>query len=329
MSYNYKDLGLVNTKEMFKKANENGYAVPAFNFNNMEQAMAIVEACAEMGSPVILQCSKGALEYMGSYMAPMLAKAAVDYARLAGSDIPVALHLDHGPNFETVKKCIDAGFSSVMIDGSHYAYDENVKVSKEVAEYAHSKDVTVEAELGVLAGIEDDVKAAEHIYTNPDEVEDFVKKTGVDSLAIAIGTSHGAHKFKPGDDPKLRLDILKEVETRLNGFPIVLHGSSAVPKKYVDMIKENGGTIKDAIGIPDSELRKATKSAVAKINVDTDGRLAFTAATRRALTEKPGEFDLRKYLGPAKEEMKAYYKTKIVDVFGSEGAYTKATKVVK
>ena len=329
MAYNYKDLGLVNTKEMFKKANENGYAVPAFNFNNMEQAMAIVEACAEMGSPVILQCSKGAMEYMGSYMVPMIAKAAADYVKLSGSDIPVALHLDHGPSFEVAKKCIDCGFSSVMIDGSHHPYDENIAESKKVVEYAHSKDVTVEAELGVLAGIEDDVKAADHIYTNPDEVEDFVSKTGVDSLAIAIGTSHGANKFKPGDDPKLRLDILEEIERRIPGFPIVLHGSSAVPGQYVEMIKQYGGTIKDAIGIPDSELRKATKSAVAKINVDTDGRLAFTAALRKVLTEKPGEFDLRKYLGPAKEEMKAYYKTKIVNVFGSEGAYKKAEKTVK
>lgn len=329
MSYNYKDLGLSNTREMFRKANEEGYAVPAFNFNNMEQVMAIVEACAEMGSPVILQCSKGAMEYMGSYMVPMLAKAAVDYARLAGSDIPVALHLDHGPSFEVAKKCIDAGFSSVMIDGSHFPFDENVAEAKKVVEYAHQFDVTVEAELGVLAGIEDDVKADDHIYTNPDEVEAFVKGSGVDSLAIAIGTSHGAHKFKPGDDPKLRLDILAEIERRIPGFPIVLHGSSAVPGQYVEMIKEYGGTIKDAIGIPDSELRKATQSAVAKINVDTDGRLAFTAGLRKALFTKPGEFDLRKYLGPAKEEMKAYYKTKIVDVFGSEGRYRKATKVVK
>lgn len=323
MSYNYKDLGLVNTKEMFKKANENGYAVPAFNFNNMEMAMAIVEACAEMGSPVILQCSKGALKYIGADVVPLLAKAAVERARNMGSDIPIALHLDHGPDIETVKACIEVGFSSVMIDGSHYEYAENIKVSKEIVEYAHKFDVTVEAELGVLAGIEDDVKAAEHIYTNPDEVEDFVSKTGVDSLAIAIGTSHGAHKFKPGDNPKLRLDILEEVERRLKGFPIVLHGSSAVPKKYVDMIKKFGGELKDAIGIPDSELRKATKSAVAKINVDTDGRLAFTAGVRKVLGTTPKEFDPRKYLGAAKDEMKGYYKTKVVDVFGSEGAYTK------
>ncbi|MDP0493141.1 MAG: class II fructose-bisphosphate aldolase [Fusobacterium sp. JB021] len=324
MSYNYKDLGLKNTKEMFAKANENGYAVPAFNFNNMEQAQAIVEACAEMGSPVILQCSKGAMEYMGITYVAMMAKAAVDYVKMVGSDIPVALHLDHGPSFEVAKFCIDNGFSSVMIDGSSLPFEKNIEEAKKVVDYAHDFDVTVEAELGVLAGIEDEVEAEEHIYTNPDEVEEFVGKTGVDSLAIAIGTSHGAHKFKPGDDPKLRLDILEECERRIQGFPIVLHGSSAVPAKYVQMIKEFGGTIKDAMGIPDSELRKATKSAVAKINVDTDGRLAFTAGVRKAMHENPGQFDLRKYLGPAKEEMKAYYKTKIVDVFGSEGSYTKA-----
>ncbi len=324
--YKYKDLGLSNTKEMFAKANKEGYAVPAFNFNNMEMALAIVEACAEMGSPVILQCSKGALNYMGADVVPLLTKAAVDRARNMGSDIPVALHLDHGPDIETVKTCIEAGFSSVMIDGSHYDFAKNIEVSKEVVEYAHKFDVTVEAELGVLAGIEDDVKAESHTYTNPDEVEEFVNKTGVDSLAIAIGTSHGAHKFKPGEDPKLRLDILEEIERRIPGFPIVLHGSSAVPKQYTDMIKEFGGEVKDAIGIPNAELRKASKSAVAKINVDTDGRLAFTAAIRRVLGTTPKEFDPRKYLGAAKDEMKAYYKTKIVDVFGSEGAYKKGTK---
>lgn len=323
MGYNYKDLGLSNTKAMFAKANKEGYAVPAFNFNNMEMALAIVEACAEMGSPVILQCSKGALKYMGADVVPLLAKAAVDRARNMGSDIPVALHLDHGPDLETVKTCIDAGFSSVMIDGSHYDFAKNIEISKEVVEYAHKFDVTVEAELGILAGIEDDVKAETHTYTNPDEVEEFVTKTGVDSLAIAIGTSHGAHKFKPGEDPKLRLDILKEIERRIPGFPIVLHGSSAVPKQYTDMIKQFGGEVKDAIGIPDTQLRQAASSAVAKINVDTDGRLAFTAAIRRVLGTNPKEFDPRKYLGAAKDEMKAYYKTKILDVFGSEGAYKK------
>ena len=324
--YKYKDLGLSNTKEMFAKANKEGYAVPAFNFNNMEMALAIVEACAEMGSPVILQCSKGALNYMGADVVPLLAKAAVDRARNMGSDIPVALHLDHGPDIETVKTCIEAGFSSVMIDGSHYDFAKNIEVSKEVVEYAHKFDVTVEAELGVLAGIEDDVKAESHTYTNPDEVEEFVNKTGVDSLAIAIGTSHGAHKFKPGEDPKLRLDILENIKKEIGSFPIVLHGSSSVPQDYIKKFKEFGGEVKDAIGIPNAELRKASKSAVAKINVDTDGRLAFTAAIRRVLGTTPKEFDPRKYLGAAKDEMKAYYKTKIVDVFGSEGAYKKGTK---
>lgn len=326
MGYNYKELGLSNTKEMFAKANREHYAVPAFNFNNMEQMLAIVEACAEMGSPVILQCSTGALKYMSKEVAPLLAKAAVDKARAMGSDIPVALHLDHGPDLEAVKTCIEAGFSSVMIDGSHFPFEENIAKTKEVVEYAHKFDVTVEAELGVLAGVEDDVVAEHSIYTDPNEVEEFVSRTGVDSLAIAIGTSHGAHKFKPGTDPKLELGILAEVERRLPGFPIVLHGSSAVPQKYVAEIKEFGGQLKDAIGIPDSELNGAAKSGVAKINVDTDGRLAFTAAVRKMFAEVPGEFDPRKYLGAAKEEMKAYYKEKIKNVFGSENAYKKATK---
>ena len=254
-------------------------------------------------------------------MLPWIAKAATAYVKAAGSDIPVALHLDHGPNFEEAKDCIEYGFSSVMYDGSHHPYDENVAEAKKVADFAHQHDVTVEAELGVLAGIEDDVKAAEHIYTQPEEVEDFVSKTGVDSLAIAIGTSHGAHKFKPGEDPKLRLDILAEIEKRIPGFPIVLHGSSAVPHQFVEMINQYGGDIADAIGIPDSELRKAAKSAVAKINVDTDGRLAFTAGIREVFAKKPGEFDPRKYLGPAKDYIKEYYKDKIRNVFGSNGAY--------
>ncbi|MGL4533996.1 MAG: class II fructose-1,6-bisphosphate aldolase [Fusobacteriaceae bacterium] len=324
MGYNYKELGLSNTREMFKKANTEGYAVPAFNFNNMEMMLAIVEACAEMGSPVILQCSTGALKYMGKEVAPLLAKAAVDHARAMGSDIPVALHLDHGPSLDAIKECIEAGFSSVMIDGSHYNFEENIKISKEVVEYAHKFDVTVEAELGVLAGIEDDVCAEHHLFTEPTEVEEFVSRTGVDSLAIAIGTSHGAHKFKPGEDPKLRLDILKEIERILPGFPIVLHGSSEVPAKYIDMIRTYGGEISDAMGIPATELRGGAKSGVAKINVDTDGRLAFTAGIRKVMATNPKEFDPRKYLGAAKEEMKGYYKTKVVDVFGSEGAYKKA-----
>ena len=327
MKYNYKDLGLVNTKEMFAKANKEGYAVPAFNFNNLEQLQGIIEACVEMGSPVILQVSTGARKYIGKEMLPGLAKAATDYVKASGSDIPVALHLDHGPSFEMAKDCIEYGFSSVMIDASHFPYDENVALSKKVAEFAHEHDVTVEAELGVLAGVEDDVVADDHIFTQPDEVEDFVTKTGVDSLAIAIGTSHGAHKFKPGDNPKIRLDILKEIEKRIPGFPIVLHGSSSVPKQYVEIINQNGGKIADAIGIPEEQLLLASKSAVAKINVDTDGRLAFTAGIREVLANKPSEFDPRKYAGVAKDYIKKYYKEKIVNVFGSEGAYKKGVEV--
>lgn len=327
MKYNYKDLGLVNTKEMFAKANKEGYAVPAFNFNNLEQLQGIIEACVEMGSPVILQVSTGARKYIGKEMLPGLAKAATDYVKASGSDIPVALHLDHGPNFEMAKDCIEYGFSSVMIDASHFPYDENVALSKKVAEFAHEHDVTVEAELGVLAGVEDDVVADDHIFTQPDEVEDFVTKTGVDSLAIAIGTSHGAHKFKPGDNPKIRLDILKEIEQRIPGFPIVLHGSSSVPKQYVEIINQHGGKIADAIGIPEEQLLLASKSAVAKINVDTDGRLAFTAGIREVLANKPSEFDPRKYAGVAKDYIKKYYKEKIVNVFGSEGAYKKGVEV--
>ena len=316
MKYNYKDLGLVNTKEMFAKANKEGYAVPAFNFNNLEQLQGIIEACVEMGSPVILQVSTGARKYIGKEMLPGLAKAATDYVKASGSDIPVALHLDHGPSFEMAKDCIEYGFSSVMIDASHFPYDENVALSKKVAEFAHEHDVTVEAELGVLAGVEDDVVADDHIFTQPDEVEDFVTKTGVDSLAIAIGTSHGAHKFKPGDNPKIRLDILKEIEQRIPGFPIVLHGSSSVPKQYVEIINQHGGKIADAIGIPEEQLLLASKSAVAKINVDTDGRLAFTAGIREVLSNKPSEFDPRKYAGVAKDYIKKYYKENIVNVFG-------------
>ena len=327
MKYNYKDLGLVNTREMFAKANKEGYSVPAFNFNNLEQLQGIIEACVEMGSPVILQVSTGARKYIGKEMLPGLAKAATDYVKASGSDIPVALHLDHGPSFEMAKDCIEYGFSSVMIDASHFPYDENVALSKKVAEFAHEHDVTVEAELGVLAGVEDDVVADDHIFTQPDEVEDFVTKTGVDSLAIAIGTSHGAHKFKPGDNPKIRLDILKEIEKRIPGFPIVLHGSSSVPKQYVEIINQHGGKIADAIGIPEEQLLLASKSAVAKINVDTDGRLAFTAGIREVLANKPGEFDPRKYAGVAKDYIKKYYKEKIVNVFGSEGAYKKGVEV--
>ena len=326
MKYHFKDLGLSNTKEMFAKANKEGYSVPAFNFNNLEQLQAIIEAAVETGSPVILQVSTGARSYIGKEMLPWMAKAATAYVEASGSDIPVALHLDHGPNFATAKDCIEYGFSSVMIDASHHSFEENIKESKEVADFAHKHDVTVEAELGVLAGVEDDVVAEAHVFTQPDEVEEFVSRTGVDSLAIAIGTSHGAHKFKPGTDPKLRLDILEEIERRIPGFPIVLHGSSGVPQKFVEMIKKYGGELADAIGIPDSELLKASKSAVAKINVDTDGRLAFTAGIREVFATNPKEFDPRKYVGPAKNYMKEYYKEKIRNVFGSEGAYKKGAE---
>ncbi|MBR7127618.1 MAG: class II fructose-1,6-bisphosphate aldolase, partial [Lentisphaeria bacterium] len=296
---NFKDLGLVNTRDLFAKAVKGGYAIPAYNFNNMEQLQAIIQACTETESPLILQVSKGAREYANGTLLRYMAQGAVEYAKEIsknGKAIPIVLHLDHGPDFETCKACIDYGFSSVMIDGSHFPYEENVAITKKVVEYAHAHDVTVEGELGVLAGVEDEVASETHTYTQPDEVEDFVKKTGVDSLAIAIGTSHGAYKFKPGDDPKIRLDILAEIEKRIPGFPIVLHGSSSVPQDLVKIINENGGKLKDAIGIGEDQLREAAKSAVCKINIDSDGRLAMTAAIRKVSAEKPEEFDPRKYL---------------------------------
>jgi len=323
--YSFKELGLENTRDMFKRANENGYSIPAFNFANLEQLQAILDACTEAESDVIIQISASARTYIGKEQLPLLVKGAIDEIRAKGSKIAVALNLDHGKGHELIKDCLDYGFSSVMIDASHYSYEKNIKIVSDVVKLAHSYGATVEAELGMLGGQEDDliVDEKDSKYTNPSQAADFVKRTGIDSLAVAIGTAHGAHKFKVGEDPKLRLDILEEIERRIPGFPIVLHGSSAVPKQYTDMIKEFGGEVKDAIGIPNAELRKASKSAVAKINVDTDGRLAFTAAIRRVLGK---EFDPRKYLGAAKDEMKAYYKTKIVDVFGSEGAYKKGTK---
>ena len=317
----YKDLGLVNTREMFAKAVKGGYAVPAYNFNNMEQLQAIIQACVETESPLILQVSKGARQYANQTLLRYMAQGAVEYAKEInnGKLIPIVLHLDHGPDFETCKSCIDFGFSSVMIDGSHYSFEENIEITKKVVEYAHAHDVTVEGELGVLAGIEDDVKAESHTYTRPEEVEEFVKRTGVDSLAIAIGTSHGAYKFKPGDDPKIRLDILHEIEKKLPGFPIVLHGSSSVPQDLVQIINANGGKLKDAIGIGEDQLREAAKSAVCKINIDSDGRLAMTAAIRKVFNEKPGEFDPRKYLGPARSSLKELYKRKNIEVLGSAG----------
>ncbi|MCG8345629.1 MAG: class II fructose-1,6-bisphosphate aldolase [Chlorobiales bacterium] len=314
----YKELGLVNSRDLFAKAVKGGYAIPAYNFNNLEQLQAIIMACVETKSPVILQVSKGARKYANQTLLRNLAKGAVEYAEELGTQIPIVLHLDHGDSFELCKDCIDTGFSSVMIDGSHLSYDENVALTRKVVEYAHEHDVTVEGELGVLAGIEDEVSAETHTYTQPEEVEDFVSKTGVDSLAISIGTSHGAFKFKPGEDPKIRLDILEEIEKRIPGFPIVLHGSSSVPQDLVATINAHGGKLKDAIGISEEQLREAAKSAVCKINIDSDGRLAMTAAVRKVLDEKPEEFDPRKYLGPARDSLKELYKHKIVHVLGSD-----------
>ena len=320
MAVSYKDLGLVNTREMFKRAISGGYAIPAFNFNNMEQLQAIVKASSELKSPVILQVSKGARNYANQTLLRYMAQGAVEYAKELGCAIPIVLHLDHGDSLETCKSCIETGFSSVMFDGSHFPYDENVRLTKEVVEYAHKFDVTVEGELGVLAGIEDEVSSDHSSYTRPEEVEDFVKKTGVDSLAISIGTSHGAFKFKvtPGQlPPPLRFDILEGCEKRIPGFPIVLHGASSVPQDIVAEINKYGGKMENTVGISEDQLRRAAKSAVCKINIDSDGRLAMTAAIRKVFYEKPGEFDPRNYLGPAREKLKELYKHKVVNVLGS------------
>jgi len=316
----YKELGLVNSKELFKAAVRGGYAIPAFNFNNLEQLQAIISACVETKSPVILQVSKGARKYANQTLLQYLAKGAVEYAKELGYAIPIVLHLDHGDSFETCKSCIETGFSSVMIDGSHLTYEENVKLTRQVVEYAHQFDVTVEGELGVLAGIEDEVSSDHTSYTRPEEVEDFVKKTGVDSLAISIGTSHGAFKFKvkPGElPPPLRFDILEECEKRIPGFPIVLHGASSVPQDIVDEINKYGGKMENTAGVSEDQLRKAASSAVCKINIDSDGRLAVTAAIRKVFVEKPGEFDPRNYLGPARDKLKELYKHKVINVLGS------------
>lgn len=323
----YKDLGLVNSREMFRKAFEGGYAIPAYNFNNLEQLQAIIGACVETNSPVILQISSGARKYANQTLLRYLVQGAVEYAKELGKAIPIVLHLDHGDTFELCKSCVEFGFSSVMIDGSQHPYDKNVELTAQVVEYAHKYDVTVEGELGVLAGIEDDVEAAKSVYTQPEEVEDFVGKTGVDSLAISIGTSHGANKFKPEQctrneegfliPPPLRFDILEEIEKRIPGFPIVLHGSSSVPQNLIKTINSYGGALKDAVGIPEEQLRRAAKSAVCKINIDSDGRLVVTATVRKVLAEKPAEFDPRKYLGPARDELKKLYKHKIINVLGS------------
>lgn len=327
MAVSYKELGLVNTKDLFAKAVAGGYAIPAYNFNNLEQLQAILQACVETKSPVILQVSSGARKYANATLLRNMAKGAVEYVKELGYEIPIVLHLDHGDTFELCKEVIDSGFSSVMIDGSHHPYEENIALTKKVVEYAHAHGVTVEGELGVLAGVEDDVVAEHSTYTRPEEVEDFVKRTGVDSLAISIGTSHGAHKFTPAQcttdangrlvPPPLKFEILEEIERRIPGFPIVLHGASSVPSEHVEVINANGGALKAAVGIPEEQLRRAAKSAVCKINIDSDGRLAMTAAIRKVFAENPGEFDPRKYLGPAREALKTLYKYKNVNVLGS------------
>jgi fructose-bisphosphate aldolase class II len=327
----YKELGLCNTVDLFKKAVAGGYAIPAYNFNNMEQMQAIIQACVETKSPVIMQVSSGARKYANSNLLRNMARGAVEYAAELGYKIPIVLHLDHGDTYELCVDCIESGFSSVMIDGSHLPYDENVALTKKVCEYAHSRKdyVSVEGELGVLAGVEDDVSSEHSNYTQPEEVQDFVEKTGVDSLAISIGTSHGRTKFKPEQctktadgvliPPPLRFDILAEIEKKLPGFPIVLHGSSSVPIEYVRLIEKFGGKLSDSVGIPEEQLRKASKSAVCKINIDSDGRLAMTAMVRKVFSEKPDEFDPRKYLGPARDELKKLYMHKNKEVLGSAG----------
>ena len=307
---------LVTTTEMFKKAYDGGYAIGAFNVNNMEIVQAITEAADELKSPIILQCSAGARKYAQHAYLVHLVQAALEE-----TNIPIALHLDHGADFEICKSCIDGGFTSVMYDGSSLPYEENIKIAKQVADYAHDKGVVVEAELGTLAGVEDDVQV-EHgseSYTQPEQVEDFVNRTGVDSLAIAIGTSHGAYKFKPGQKPQLRFDILDEVSKRLPGFPIVLHGASSVLPKYVDIINANGGKMEDAIGIPEDMLRQAAKSAVCKINIDSDLRLGLTAGIREHMAAHPEHFDPRQYLTDARAYVKEVVAHKITTVLGSEG----------
>ena len=316
---------LVTTTEMFKKAYDGGYAIGAFNVNNMEIVQGITEACAEEKAPVILQVSKGARAYANHNYLVKLVEAAI----LCNPDLPIALHLDHGPDFETCKSCIDGGFSSVMIDGSSHSFEENIAITRKVVEYAHDHGVVVEGELGTLAGIEDEVSHAVGSYTRPEEVEEFVSKTGVDSLAIAIGTSHGAYKFKPEQctrnadgvlvPPALRFDILKEVSRRLPGFPIVLHGSSSVPQNYVEMINTHGGKMPNAIGVPEDQLREAAKLAVCKINIDSDLRLAMTGTIRAFFEEHPDKFDPREYLKPARANIKELVRHKLVDVLGCAG----------
>lgn len=323
MAVCYKDLGLVNSREMFKKAMAGHYAIPAFNFNNMEQLQAIIQACTENESPVILQVSKGARNYANQTLLRYMAQGAVEYSREISNGkgpVPIVLHLDHGDSFELCKSCIDGGFTSVMIDGSHHAYEDNVALTRQVVEYAHDHGVVVEGELGRLEGVEDDVKVAigQGSYTDPDQVYDFVTRTGVDSLAIAIGTSHGAYKFKPGTKPQLRFDILEEVQKRLPGFPIVLHGASSVIPEFVEKINKYGGNMPDAIGVPEDMLRQAASMAVCKINIDSDLRLAMTASVREHLYTHPDHFDPRQYLKPGREAIKQMVMHKIQYVLGCE-----------
>ena len=309
-------MALVTTTEMFKKAYDGGYAIGAFNINNMEIVQAITEAANELKSPVILQASQGARKYANSVYLRKLVEAALELY-----EIPICLHLDHGPDFQTCKDCVDNGFTSVMIDASSKPFEENIQISKEVVDYAHEHGVVVEAELGTLAGVEDDVKVADDKaqYTDPDQVVEFVEKTGCDSLAIAVGTSHGAYKFKPGQNPKLRLDILDEIVRRLPGFPIVLHGSSSVPQEYVKVINEHGGALKDAIGIPEDQLREAAKRAVCKINIDSDLRLGMTAGIRKHFADHPEHFDPREYIKDGRQNVKDIVAHKIKNVLGSDG----------
>jgi fructose-bisphosphate aldolase, class II len=337
MPVSYKDLGLSNTRDPFRRAFAGQYAVPAYNFNNMEQLQAIITACVETRSPVILQVSSGARKYANQTMLRYMAEGAVvmaretEKAKSATTPIPITLHLDHGDTFDLAKSCIEHGFSSVMIDGSHLPYNENIVLTRQVVDFAHPRDVSVEGELGVLAGIEDAVQAEKSTYTHPDEVVDFVKRTGVDSLAISIGTSHGAYKFKPEQctrdergvlvPPPLRFDILSEIEKRIPGFPIVLHGASSVIQDAVATINKYGGQMKDAVGVPEDQLRQAARSAVCKINIDTDGRMVMTASIRKVFGDQPGEFDPRKYLGPARVALIEMYKRKNREVLGSAGRY--------
>ena len=308
-------MALVTTKEMFQKACEGGYAIGAFNVNNMEIIQGITEACQEEHAPVILQVSKGARKYANHNYLLKLVEAAV----ICCPDIPIALHLDHGPDFETCKSCIDGGFTSVMIDGSSLPFAENIELTRRVVDYAHERGVVVEAELGILAGIEDDVKSDICSYTRPEEVFEFAEKTGCDSLAIAIGTSHGAYKFKPGTKPQLRFDVLHEVEKNLPGFPIVLHGASSVPQEWVNVVNEYGGQMPGAVGVPEDQLREAARSAVCKINIDTDIRLVMTGSVRKFLAENPAVFDPREYLKPARANIKEMVRHKIIDVLGCNG----------